>query len=63
MIQPAFLRSLFEDQLMAALERATTADLEIVQENQTVGEHLVEYAVHESFHAGQLELLNKWRTN
>jgi hypothetical protein len=49
-----------QSQLMAALEGATTADLEVVKETQTVGEELIEYAVHESFHAGQLELLRRW---
>jgi hypothetical protein len=46
-------------QLMAALERISSADLDVVKDNQTVGEHLIEYAVHESFHAGQLELLHQ----
>lgn len=48
-----------QSQLMAALDRATTADLETVKNNQTIGDHLIEYAVHESFHAGQLELLGR----
>jgi hypothetical protein len=49
-----------QNQLLAALEKATEADLALVKDNQTVGEHLMEYAAHESFHAGQLEILCRW---
>jgi hypothetical protein len=48
-----------QNQLMSALESVPIAKLETVKDNQTVGEHLLEYAVHESFHVGQLELLKR----
>ena len=52
-----------QSQLMTALERAATTDLETMKDAKTVGEELIEYAIHESFHVGQLELLRWWMRN
>ena len=48
-----------QDQLLTALAIATRADLETVREGQTIGEKLATYAAHESYHAGQLEILRQ----
>lgn len=48
-----------QSHLIAALDQVTTADLETTKNNQTIGEHMLEYAVHESFHSGQIELLSR----
>jgi hypothetical protein len=48
-----------QDQLLAALERVTMPDLDITKNGQTIGEQLTTYAVHEAYHAGQLEILRQ----
>jgi len=48
-----------QNQLLAVLERVTAADLAVVKDNQAIGEHLIEYTVHEAYHAGQLEVLRQ----
>jgi hypothetical protein len=52
-----------QDQLMAALAQVSEADLEIERDGQTVGEQLATYAAHESYHAGQLQLLRQALSN
>lgn len=44
-------------QLTAALSQDPPPDLAAVHHDQTLAQHLAEYAAHEAFHAGQLELL------
>ena len=48
-----------QDQLLAALNRSKAADLEVTVEDKTIGEHLAEYAAHEAYHAGQLDILRQ----
>lgn len=48
-----------QQQLLAVLDHLTAADLEAVQEGQSIGEQLAMYASHESYHAGQLGILRK----
>jgi hypothetical protein len=48
-----------QDQLQAALNRTESSDLELAKKDKTVAEHLAEYALHEAYHAGQLDLLRQ----
>ena len=48
-----------QEQLLAGLAQATVTGLEVAQDGQTVGEQLATYAAHESYHAGQLEILRQ----
>ena len=48
-----------QDQLQAALNRTDSSELEVTKEDKSIGEHLAEYAVHEAYHAGQLDLLRQ----
>jgi len=48
-----------QDQLQAALNQTKSSDLEAVKEDKTIAEHLAEYALHEAYHAGQLDLLRQ----
>ncbi len=48
-----------QEQLLTALKRSTETDLEVVKEEKSVGEHLAEYAAHEAYHVGQLDILRQ----
>lgn len=49
-----------QEQLLEALVGLTLSDMETLTDDGTVGEHLAEYAAHEAYHAGQLEILRQW---
>ena len=46
-----------QEQLEAALARSDVSELNVKKEGKTIGGHLASYAVHEAYHAGQLEIL------
>jgi hypothetical protein len=46
-----------QDQLIGALNHVSAEDLCLVKDDQSIGEHLISYHAHESYHLGQLELL------
>jgi len=46
-----------QDQLLSALAQASSKDLTVTKDDQTVGEQLITYHAHESYHLGQLEIL------
>ena len=46
-----------QDQLLTTLSRVSAEDLCTVKDEQSIGEHLISYHAHESYHLGQLELL------
>ena len=48
-----------QDQLLTALSRVSAEDLCTVKGDQSIGEHLISYHAHESYHLGQLELLRQ----
>lgn len=48
---------LTQEQLLLGLDRASSKDLGRIKDDQTIGEHLVIYQTHESYHLGQLETL------
>ena len=48
-----------QEQLLECLARLTAADLEEIKGDQTLAETMVFYQAHESYHAGQLELLRQ----
>jgi hypothetical protein len=48
-----------QDQLLTALSRVSAEDLRTVKDDQSIGEHLISYHAHESYHLGQLELLRQ----
>jgi hypothetical protein len=52
-----------QEQLLEALARLTAGDLEQMKGDQTLAETLVFYQAHESYHAGQLELLRQLAEN
>ena len=49
-----------QELLLAALADAPEALLKQETEEGTVADQLVTYAAHESYHAGQLEILHQW---
>ncbi|MCP4542844.1 MAG: DinB family protein [Chloroflexi bacterium] len=48
-----------QDQLVTALSRVSAKDLDTVKDDQSIGEHLISYHAHESYHLGQFELLRQ----
>ena len=48
-----------QDQLLTALARISAEDLCTIKNDQSIGEHLISYHAHESYHLGQLELLRQ----
>lgn len=48
-----------QEQLTAALERTEPTALLAIREDISIGQHLAEYALHEAYHAGQLDLLRQ----
>ena len=48
-----------QDQLLTALARVSAEDLHTIKDDQSIGEHLISYHAHESYHLGQLELLRQ----
>ena len=48
-----------QDQLLTALARVSAEDLRPIKDDQSIGEHLISYHAHESYHLGQLELLRQ----
>ena len=48
-----------QDQLVTALSRVSAEELRAIKDDQTIGEHLISYHAHESYHLGQLELLRQ----
>ena len=48
-----------QDQLLNTIAQTTEVDLGVMKNEQAIGEHLATYAAHESYHAGQLEILRQ----
>ena len=51
-----------QEQLLNALEKVTTRQLQVIKDGQSVAEHLAFYAAHEAGHTGQIELISKLLT-
>jgi len=48
-----------QELLLIALARVPMQDILLIKQDQTIGEHLVSYYGHESYHLGQLEILRQ----
>ena len=48
-----------QEQLFTALSRVSVEELCAVRDDQTIGEHLISYHAHESYHLGQLGILRQ----
>ncbi len=48
-----------QDQLITALSCVSAEDLRAIKNDRSIGEHLISYHAHESYHLGQLELLRQ----
>lgn len=48
-----------QDQLITALSHVSAEDLCTIKDDQSIGEHLISYHAHESYHLGHLELLRQ----
>jgi hypothetical protein len=49
-----------QNQLNELLLYVKESYMDVVHEGRTAAEHLATYAAHESYHAGQLEILRQW---
>lgn len=48
-----------QELLVAALAQTSPDDLAVLHDGRSIGEHLLEYATHEAYHAGQLSILQQ----
>jgi uncharacterized damage-inducible protein DinB len=48
-----------QELLTAALRRTTADDLTALRDGRPIGDHLLEYATHEAYHAGQIAVLRQ----